>query len=107
MKTCYKCKKTFRNKEYDSDLHLDQHTPYKIKGGKIRLSGADQIRIVLADMYNGWEKVIKNAKKNNHIHDVKKAEKIQKFEQHNKIDFVVCGDDVIYYQEVEVSNEQM
>lgn len=104
MKTCYKCKKTFKNREYDSDFHLDQHTPYKIKGGKIRLSGGDIVRIVLADMYNGWEKVIKNAKKHNHNHDVKKAEKIQKFEQRNKIKFVVCGADVVSFEES--SNEQ-
>lgn len=99
MKTCYKCKKTFKNSDYDKDIHLDQHTPYKVKGGKIRLSGADIIRIVLADMYGGWEKVIKNAKKHNHLHDVKKAEKIRDFEQRNKIDFLVCGSNVIGFEE--------
>ncbi len=106
MKTCPKCHQTFKNKDYDSESHIDQHTPYWLKGRNVRLSGADQIRIMLANWSGGWEKFIsqeqkriKQQKKDDY--DLKKSLKLQKFEERNNIEFVVCGSKVESYRELD------
>lgn len=103
MKTCSKCHQTFKNKDYDSESHIDQHTPYWLKDGNVRLSGADQIRIMLAKWAGGWEKYLIDEKKRikkKGEYDYKKALKLQKFEQRNGIEFVVCDSKVESYREV-------
>lgn len=108
MKTCNKCHQTFKDKDYKSETHLDQHTPYWIKGKKVRLSGADQIRVMLAKWSGGWEKYLANEKKrikNKGDYDFKKALKLQKFEQRNGIQFVVCDSKVESYRELQETSQ--
>jgi len=93
LKICKKCHKTYTNKEYDSEEHIDQHTPYFLRNGKIRLSGADQVRLILKCWYGSWEKLLTNEQEH---YDYKKALKLQKFEERHGIEFVVlCNNEII------------
>lgn len=108
MKTCNKCHKTFKNKDYASEIHLDQHTPYWIKGKKVRLSGADQIRVMLAKWAGGWQKFLADEKKRIKIkgdYDYNKAVKLQRFEERNGIEFVVCDSKVESYRELQTTTQ--
>lgn len=108
MKTCNKCHQTFKDKDYKSETHIDQHTPYWLKGRKVRLSGADQIRCVLAKLAGGWEKYLAQEKKrvkDKGDYDYKKAEKLQKFELRNNIEFVVCDGKVESYRELQTTTQ--
>lgn len=97
---CETCKKSFKH-ERDLDDHVDIHTPYWVKGKKVRLSGADQIRVMLAKWAGGWDKFLKDEKKRIKTkgdYDYNKAIKLQEFEQQNKIQFVVCDSNVESYR---------
>lgn len=106
MKTCRKCGKTFKNRDFDSENHFDLHTPYWTHD-KVKLSGADQIRIMLAKWAGGWEKYLAQEKKRgkDKDYDFKKAEKLQKFEQRNGIEFVVCDSKVESYRELQATTQ--
>jgi hypothetical protein len=100
LKICKKCHKTYTNKEYDSEEHIDQHTPYFLRNGKIMLSGADQVRLMLKCWHGSWEKLLSNEQKRiqqKGDYDYKKALKLQKFEERHGIEFVVlCNNEIIY-----------
>lgn len=99
---CNNCWKSFKT-ESELDTHQDEHTPYWI-GKKIRLSGADQIRLLLKHWAGSWKNYIKQeqnrVKQHKTYHDFEKALALRQFERDNKIQFVVCGDKVESYREV-------
>ena len=97
--SCVACGKRFK-RDHDLDLHVDIHTPYW-KGEKIVVSGADQIRFMLKQMWGGWKPVKANALHHKHYQDADKIDQIQRFEKENKIKFVICGDIVESYRSLQ------
>lgn len=99
MKTCPRCHLTFKNRDYDSEEHLDHHTPFW-NHGNIRVSGADQIRLALKSWAGSWNKYLKEQSKRDE-HDYAKAIKLFKFEERNKIRFMVRKGNVVGFRSVE------
>jgi len=96
---CNKCKKKFKY-EYDLESHIDIHTPYFYRN-VIKLSGADQIRLLLKKWHGGWNKAIKDEEKRvkeKGDYDLQKYIKLKDFEKENNIQFVICGDKVESYR---------
>lgn len=96
-KICNKCNKKFRHDE-DLDEHLDVHTPYWT-GKKITLSGADQIRLIIKNMYHNWDYFLKHELKRKNAYDYMKAIQIRDFEKSNNVKFIVKGE-VISFKEL-------
>lgn len=93
---CEYCHDRFKD-ERILEQHIDVHTPYW-KRKKIVLSGGDQILLALKDMQGGWKKYKSWLTRNKRFDELTKAEKIQKFERDNKIQFLVCGVEVREYR---------
>ena len=100
---CEFCNKKFKT-ERDLDEHSDAHTPYWIRGKKIRVSGADQIRLMLKSWSGSWKAYLVDEKKRIKVkgsYDYDKAVKLKEFEEQNGIEFVVCDSKVQQYREVQ------
>lgn len=95
---CKRCRQSFK-KEHELNEHFDIHTPYWTRDKKVKLSGADQIRLILAKSF-GWEESIKCSEKNKHFYDIKKFERLRQFQEDNKIEFIVCDSEVESFREV-------
>jgi len=94
---CLDCNEGFKRQK-QLEEHWDRfHSPPRfLPDGRIRLNASDQICLVLKDMM-GWEAYFEKSKKLKHFKDLEYAQRLQRFELENSIEFVVCGAEVKSY----------